>query len=110
MLLSVHFPDLIQPFKAFGYENRKDELYWEGLATCYEQGLAKNVGVSNYGPTMIRKVHDVFAKKGIPIVSNQINFSLARYKSSMETVKVCNELGIKVLAYFPLGNGEIINL
>lgn len=22
-----------------------DEIYWEGLAQCYEQGLAANVGV-----------------------------------------------------------------
>ena len=43
----LQFPDLIQPFKAFGLEKRKDELYWEGLAQCYEQGLAANVGVCN---------------------------------------------------------------
>jgi diketogulonate reductase-like aldo/keto reductase len=55
---------------------------------------------------MIRRAHDYFSKRGVPLVSNQINFSLVRFKSSMETLKVCNELGIKVLAYFPLGNGK----
>ena len=44
-LYQIHFPDIIQPFKAFGLEKRKDELYWEGLAMCYEKGLAANVGV-----------------------------------------------------------------
>ena len=63
------------------------------------------MGVSNYGPNMIRRVHETLSKRGVPLVSNQINFSLVRYKSSLETLKVCNELGIKVLAYFPLGNG-----
>ena len=44
-LSQIHWPDIIQPFKAFGLEKRKDELYWEGLARCYELGLAANVGV-----------------------------------------------------------------
>ena len=44
-LYQIHFPDIIQPFKAFGLERRKDEEYWDGLARCYEEGLAANVGV-----------------------------------------------------------------
>mmetsp|Transcript_981 Transcript_981/g.2100 ORF Transcript_981/g.2100 Transcript_981/m.2100 type:complete len:373 (-) Transcript_981:207-1325(-) len=104
-LYQIHFPDLIQPFKAFGRENRKDELYWEGLAECYQSGLAANVGVSNYGPETLLRAQDALSKKGIPIVSNQINLSLLRFRSSQKTLEVCDELGIKVLAYFPLANG-----
>eukprot|EP00568_Trieres_chinensis_P003623 CAMPEP_0183307338 /NCGR_PEP_ID=MMETSP0160_2-20130417/17269_1 /TAXON_ID=2839 ORGANISM="Odontella Sinensis, Strain Grunow 1884" /NCGR_SAMPLE_ID=MMETSP0160_2 /ASSEMBLY_ACC=CAM_ASM_000250 /LENGTH=367 /DNA_ID=CAMNT_0025470903 /DNA_START=53 /DNA_END=1156 /DNA_ORIENTATION=+ len=106
-LYQIHWPDIIQPLKGLGIENRKDELYWDGLARCYETGLARNVGVSNYGPSMIRKAHAYFAERGVPLVSNQINFSLLRYRSSLETLEVCNELGIKVLGYFPLGNGVL---
>lgn len=104
-LYQIHFPDLIQPLKAFGMENRKDELYWEGLAECYQSGLAANVGVSNYGPETLLRAQEALSKKGVPIVSNQINLSLLRYRSSEKTLKVCDELGIKVLAYFPLANG-----
>lgn len=46
-LYQIHFPDVIQPLKAFGLERRKDEEYWEGLAECFEMGLAANVGVCN---------------------------------------------------------------
>ena len=42
-LYQIHFPDIIQPFKAFGLERRKEEEYWDGLAKCYELGLATNV-------------------------------------------------------------------
>uniref|UniRef100_A0A7S4W2B6 NADP-dependent oxidoreductase domain-containing protein n=1 Tax=Ditylum brightwellii TaxID=49249 RepID=A0A7S4W2B6_9STRA len=104
-LYQIHWPDIIQPLKSIGIEKRKDEQYWDGLAQCYHQGLAKNVGVSNYGPTMIKRAHKALADRGVPLVSNQINFSLVRYQSSLETIKVCEELGIQVLAYFPLGNG-----
>ena len=48
-LYQIHWPDIIQPLKPFGFEEVKNEKYWDGSARCYEQGLIKNVGVSNYG-------------------------------------------------------------
>jgi len=104
-LYQIHFPDVIQPLKMFGIESRKDELYWEGLAECYLSGLAQNVAVSNYGPAMIRRVHAALERRGVPLVSNQINFSLMAYKKAAQTVQVCEELGVQVLGYFPLANG-----
>jgi len=104
-LYQIHWPDLIQPLKAFGRENRKDELYWEGIAECYNSGLVANVGVSNYGPDTILRAQEALSKKGVTIASNQINFSLMRYRSSEKTLQVCEDLGIKVLSYFPLANG-----
>lgn len=104
-LYQIHFPDIIQPFKAFGKENRKDELYWQGLAECYNSGLVENIGVSNYGPETLLRANEALSKLGVPIASNQINLSLARYRSSEKTLRICDELGIKVLAYFPLANG-----
>ena len=104
-LYQIHFPDIIQPFKAFGFEERKDEAYWEGLARCYEMGLAANVGVCNYGPTYVERVHAFLAKRGIPLASNQINFSLMYRKDSRATIEKCNELGVPVISYFPLANG-----
>lgn len=104
-LYQIHFPDIIQPFKAFGLEKRKDELYWEGLARCYELGLAANVGVCNYGPTMVAKCHAFLAARGIPLASNQINYSLMYRKEADATIAACAELGVPVISYFPLANG-----
>ena len=44
-LYQLHMPDIVQPFKGFGLISNKDEIYWEGLAECYNRGLVKNVGV-----------------------------------------------------------------
>jgi len=104
-LYQIHWPDIIQPFKAFGLERRKDEEYWDGLARCVEEGLAANVGVCNYGPTMTRRVHDFLAARGIRLASNQINFSLMYRRSAEPTIAACRELGVPVIAYFPLANG-----
>ena len=104
-LYQIHFPDIIQPLKPFGLERRKEEEYWDGLARCVEQGLVANVGVSNYGPTLVRRAHEALARRGVPLVSNQINLSLMYRKAQQPTLKVCEELGVRVLGYFPLANG-----
>ena len=106
-LYQIHYADVVQPLSYFGIENVKDELYWDGLAECYHSGLAANVGVCNYGPTMVRRAHEALAKRGVPLASNQINFNLMRFRSSRDTKDACDELGIKILAYHPLGGGYL---
>jgi len=105
-LYSIHMPDIIQPFKRFGVEDVKDEVYWDGMVEAYKQGLVKNVGVSNYGPTLLERCHEHLAKRGVPLASNQIHFNLLyRRQGSLATVQKCNELGVACLAYYPLAMG-----
>jgi len=92
--------------RSFGKVETKDSIYWDGIIECYNQGLIKNVGVCNYGPSLVEKCQNALAKKGVPLVSNQISYSLLdRHNGSQETVDKCNELGIKVLAYYPFAMG-----
>lgn len=105
-LYQLHMPDIVQPLKGFGIGNNKDEIYWEGLAECYKRGLVKNVGVCNYGPTLLSKCQESLAKHSVPLASNQIAYSLiGRHNGAQETVDKCNDLGIKVLAYYPFAMG-----
>jgi pyridoxine 4-dehydrogenase len=105
-LMMVHMPDVIQPFARFGVENRREEEHWDGLAECYLSGLAKNVGVSNYGPTLLARAHEHLARRGVPLASNQIHFNmLYRRQGAQRTVDACKDLGVKCLAYYPLAMG-----
>jgi pyridoxine 4-dehydrogenase len=105
-LYQLHMPDIVQPLKGFGIGNNKDEIYWEGLAECYKRGLVKNVGVCNYGPTLLSKCQESLAKHSVPLASNQIAYSLiGRHNGAQETVDKCNDLDIKVLAYYPFAMG-----
>lgn len=105
-LYQIHMPDIIQPLGVFGVEDRKDEIYWDGLAECYHSGLAANVGVSNYGPTLLARCHAYLAERGVPLASNQICFSLLnRREGNLATVAKCKELGVTPLAYYPLAMG-----
>lgn len=105
-LYQIHMPDIVKPFKFLGQDKSNDEVYWDGLAECYHRGLVKNVGVCNYGPTLVERCQKALAKRGVPLASNQIAYSLlGRHNGAQETVDKCNELGVKVLAYYPFAMG-----
>lgn len=105
-LYQMNMPDIVQPLRSFGVRSSKDEVYWQGLAECYHRGLVKNIGVSNYGPTLLMKCQDSLSKLGVPLASNQIAYSLiGRQNGAQETVDKCLELGVKPLACYPFAMG-----
>lgn len=72
----------------------------DALADAYEAGLVKTVGVSNYSKEEISRMHKALAKRGLPLASNQIAYSLTRTipeKSGL--IKHCHDLGVAILAY-----------
>jgi pyridoxine 4-dehydrogenase len=79
----------------------------DGLADLYEQGLVKGVGLSNYGPLRLKRVHKKFTDRGVPIATLQVQYSLlsAYPVTQLEIKDVCDELGIKLIAYSPLALG-----
>jgi pyridoxine 4-dehydrogenase len=105
-LYQIHMPDIVHPLRFLGQDKSKDSIYWDGLAECYHRGLVKNVGCCNYGPTLVAQCQEALAKRGVPLASNQIGYSLlGRRNGAQETVDKCNELGVKVLAYYPFAMG-----
>ncbi|MEH2423270.1 MAG: aldo/keto reductase [Nostoc sp.] len=79
----------------------------DGLADLYEQGLVKGVGLSNYGPKRLKQVQKKFAERGVPITTLQVQYSLlSTYPVTQLKLKdLCDELGIKLIAYSPLALG-----
>lgn len=79
----------------------------DGLADLYDQGLVRGVGLSNYGPKRLRWVYKRFAERGIPITSLQVQYSLLSTfpMTELGLKDVCDDLGIQMIAYSPLGLG-----
>lgn len=78
------------------------------LADVVEVGLAKTVGVSNYNVVQTKLAHRVLAERGIPLGSNQVEFSLLNRRAEHNGVlQVCHELGMTLIAYSPLGMGML---
>jgi pyridoxine 4-dehydrogenase len=78
-----------------------------GLADLYERGQVKGIGLSNYGSQRLKQVYQKFSDRGIPIATLQVQYSLlSTYPVTKLGIKnVCDELGIKLIAYSPLGLG-----
>ncbi len=78
----------------------------DGLAECVKSGLARTVGVSNFGQTRMLAAYSALARRGIPLASNQVHYSLLhRTVEKNGTLARCKELGIRLIAYSPLEQG-----
>lgn len=77
------------------------EKLWEGLRRARDEGLTKDIGVSNYSVNQIRELAE---KSGEMPVVNQIEWS--PFGRSQEMVDFCHENGIIIQAYSPLTRGK----
>lgn len=76
------------------------------LADAVKAGKVKAVGVSNYSAGQMREAHAALAKRGIPLASNQVEYSLLHRRPEVDGVMdACRELGITLIAYSPLAGG-----
>ncbi len=80
----------------------------ELLADAVEAGKVKAVGVSNYSAEQMREAHAALAKRGIPLASNQVEYSLLHRQPEVNgALDACRELGITLIAQSPLGMGAL---
>jgi aryl-alcohol dehydrogenase-like predicted oxidoreductase len=78
------------------------------VADAVEAGKIIAVGVSNYSAAQMREAHAALAKRGIPLASNQVEYSLLNRKPEVNGVlDACRELGITLIAYSPLAGGRL---
>ncbi len=76
------------------------------MAEAVQAGLTRSVGVSNYGPELTRRAFEACAKRGIPLASNQVQYSLLhRQPERNGLVQMCRELGVSIIAYSPIAKG-----
>lgn len=78
------------------------------LAAPYRAGLVKAVGVSNYSAAEMRAIHAALAGHGIPLATNQVEYSLLRTMPEANgLLAACRELGVTPLAYSPMAMGRL---
>ncbi|WP_013322373.1 aldo/keto reductase [Gloeothece verrucosa] len=100
--------DLVQMhWSTANYAPWQEGALLNGLADLYTQGQVKGVGLSNYGPKRLKKVYQKFVERGVPILTLQVQYSLlSTYPvTELGLKQVCDELGITLIAYSPLGLG-----
>ena len=78
------------------------------MADALEAGKIRAIGVSNYSADQMRLAHAALAKRGIPLASNQVEYSLLHRRPEVDGVlDTCRELGITLIAYSPLAMGVL---
>ena len=76
------------------------------LASLVEQGKALYVGISSYPAQQTRDAHRILREMGISCLIHQPSYSiLNRWIEDDDTIGVCDELGIGVIAFSPLAQG-----
>ncbi len=89
-LYQIHWPDSTTPI----------EETMEAVVRLIEQGKVRYAGVSNYNVSQMQE-----AAKYIPIVSNQVPYSMVKRDIETELVPYCIENKKSILAYSPLERG-----
>lgn len=78
------------------------------MADAVAAGKVRAVGVSNYSAEQMRLAHRVLADRGIPLASNQVEYSLLHRRPEADGVlDTCRELGVTLIAYTPLAGGAL---
>ena len=92
------------------YPNRRVEIpaLMDLMADAVEADKIKAVGVSNYSAAQMRTASQALARRGIPLASNQVQYSLLhRQPETNGVLDACRELGITLIAYQPLASGAL---
>jgi aryl-alcohol dehydrogenase-like predicted oxidoreductase len=78
------------------------------MADAVEAGKVRAVGVSNYSAAQLRTAHAALGERGIPLASNQVQYSLlCRDPEVNGVLDTCRELGVTLIAYMPLASGAL---
>jgi aryl-alcohol dehydrogenase-like predicted oxidoreductase len=100
--LSAERLDLLQ-FHAWHYPDPSwlDALFW--LDELRREGLIGQLGVTNFDAAHLR----VALASGIPLVSNQVSYSLLDQRAAGAMTDVCETFGVKLLAYGVVAGGYL---
>ncbi len=88
------------------YSFSSPEAEMNAMADLVEAGKIRSVGISNFGPDRMRRAHAALQKRGLPLATNQVRYSLLDRKIENDgTLETARELGVTITAYTPLGSG-----
>lgn len=76
------------------------------MADLVDRKHIRAVGVSNFSARAMRVAHEALARRGIPLATNQVKWSLLERKiEKNDVLATAKALGITIIAYSPLAQG-----
>lgn len=89
-LYQIHWPDVTTPIQES----------MEAVAQLISQGKVRHAGVCNYNEIQLAE-----ALKYVPLVSDQVPYSMVKRQIETTVVPFCLQQGLSILAYSPLERG-----
>jgi len=80
------------------------ETYVSQLGQIHDDGLAKNIGVSNFTIAHVEAAREILGDR--PIATNQCEIHV--YMQNRPIVEYCQKIGMPMTAYSPLARGAIV--
>jgi aryl-alcohol dehydrogenase-like predicted oxidoreductase len=83
------------------------ENFIQWACDAANDGRIKHIGVSNCSAEQVRRADAVARRNGRRIACNQIMVNMLVWNSSklQDTIQTCQELGVQIVAYSPIGQG-----
>lgn len=98
--------DLYMVHHPMGFSSVEAEM--NAMATLIDAGKVRSVGVSNFNAAQMRRAHKTLATRGLPLAVNQVRYNLLqRGIESNGVLETAKELGITIVAYYPLASGML---
>jgi len=98
--------DLYQIHQPFAFASTAAQM--DAMADLVADHSIRTVGVSNFSAGKMRAAHKALAARGIPLVSNQVRYSLlCRGIETNGILHAAKELGITIIAYSSLAQGVL---
>eukprot|EP00435_Cladocopium_sp_Y103_P011205 s1184_g2.t3 len=97
-------------FAAFPWKLDRQDVVKACKGSLERLGHSNALDYSNAleGSSAVRAISKTLGERGIPLTSNQIQYSLLyRYPELNGMKETCDELGVKILAYSPLALGAL---
>jgi aryl-alcohol dehydrogenase-like predicted oxidoreductase len=97
-LYQIHFP----------YALLSQRGMLDAMADAVADGEVGAVGVSNYSARQLLHARELLARRGVPLASNQVQYSLFHRRPESDGVlAACRATGVALIAYSPLAQGLV---
>jgi aryl-alcohol dehydrogenase-like predicted oxidoreductase len=98
--------DLYQIY--FPYTILSQQGMLDAMADAVAAGEVGAVGVSNYSARQLLNARDLLARRGVPLASNQVQYSLFHRRPESDGIlDACRVTGATLIAYSPLAQGLV---
>lgn len=96
--------DLYQIHQPYSFSSVAAQM--NAMADLVEAGKIRAIGVSNFSARAMERASKVLARRGLPLVSNQVRYSLLdRAIEANGVLNAAKDLGLTIIAYSPLAQG-----